>query len=117
MRSSSDWVQTPQGQWMRAHLSQTRGLTRTCSRTLEQVFKGAATTVVMQHPDDPLHKDCERLLAGGTKPNLAKLMLARKLAAMALAMWKHKEAHDETEPSTLQAPPRFAECRVETSES
>ena len=35
-----------------------------------------------------------RQLAGGTKPNLAKVTLARKIAATALAMWKTKEAYD-----------------------
>ncbi len=30
----------------------------------------------------------ERLLSAGTKPNLARLTIARKLAATVLAMWK-----------------------------
>ena len=30
----------------------------------------------------------------GTKPNLAKVTLARKIAAITLAMWKHKEVYD-----------------------
>jgi hypothetical protein len=50
--------------------------------------------VVAQHPDDSLHKDYERMIASGIKPNLAKLTLARKIAAIALAMWKHKEEYD-----------------------
>ena len=58
------------------------------------MFKGAATTVVSQLPNTPLHKDYQRLLAAGTKPNLAKLTLARKIAAAALAMWKHKEVYE-----------------------
>ncbi len=41
----------------------------------------------MQWHDDPLYRDYQRLLAGGTKPNLAKvtLNLARKIADMRLA--------------------------------
>jgi hypothetical protein len=49
-------------------MNKTRGLTRDFNRTLKQVFKGAATCVVGQHPTDPLHKDYERLLAAGTEP-------------------------------------------------
>ena len=32
----------------------------------------------------------------GTKPNLAKLTIARKIAAIALSMWKSKEKYDPT---------------------
>jgi len=35
----------------------------------------------------------ERLLVNGTKPNLAKLTIARKIAAMTLAMWKRQERY------------------------
>jgi hypothetical protein len=31
---------------------------------------------------------------GGTKPNLAKLTLARTIAATFLSMWKHEEIYD-----------------------
>jgi hypothetical protein len=41
-----------------------------------------------------LHKDYERMLAAGIKPNLAKLTLARKIAATVLSMWKHQEVYD-----------------------
>ena len=34
------------------------------------------------------------MLSSGTKPNLAKLTLARKVASIALAMWKHQEVYD-----------------------
>ena len=54
----------------------------------------AATTVITQLPDHPLHKDYERMLAAGIKPNLAKLTLARKIAARVLSMWKHQEVYD-----------------------
>jgi hypothetical protein len=58
------------------------------------VFKGAATTVIAQLPGDPLHADYERMLQSGIKPTLAKLTLARKIAAMVLSMWKHQEVYD-----------------------
>ena len=60
---------------------------------LKMVFKGAATSILMQHRTSVLFAD-ERMVAAGTKPNLAKVTLARKIAATALAMWKKKEAYD-----------------------
>jgi transposase len=93
-RSSSDWVQGKDGRWERSQVLQTRGLTRKRHPLLKAAFKGAATTVITQLPDHPLHKDYERTLAAGTKPNLAKLTLARKIAATVLSMWKHQEVYD-----------------------
>ncbi len=101
MRSSSDWIQAPRGGWVRAPVQQTRGLNRKHNSLLKMVFKGAATTVIQQHPNDPLYADYKRLLEGGTKPNLAKLTLARKIAAITLAMWKKKEAY---RPATTAKP-------------
>jgi transposase len=96
MRTSSDWVQKPDGGWARAQVQQTRGLTRMHNRTLKGIFKGAATTVVTQQRADPLHQDYQRIVTAGTKPNLAKLTLARKIAATALAMWKQQEVYART---------------------
>ena len=42
MRSSSDWVRTPDGRWVRAPVQQTRGLTRQHNHDLKDLFKGAA---------------------------------------------------------------------------
>jgi transposase len=95
-RSSSDWIRDSKGGWVRAQVQATRGLNRNHNSMLKAVFKGAATTVVAQHRDSPLGQDYERLLAHGTKPNLAKLTIARKIAATVLAMWKAKEAYDPT---------------------
>jgi transposase len=94
MRSSSDWAKTSDGKWARAQVQKTRGLNFKHNHTLKCVFKGAATSVLVQHRDDPLYGDYERMLQNGIKPNLAKVTLARKLAAMTLAMWKRKEAYD-----------------------
>ncbi len=35
-----------------------------------------------------------RRLQAGIKPNLAKLTLARRIAAIVLSMWKHEEVFD-----------------------
>jgi transposase len=96
MRSSSDWVRTKDGSWTRATVQQTRGLNLNHNSTLKSLFKGAATTVITQLGTEPLHQDYQRLIAAGTKPNLAKLTIARKLAAIVLSMWKSKEKYDPT---------------------
>jgi transposase len=93
MRSSSDWVQSPDGDWIRARVQQTRGLNRQHNPVLKDIFKGAATTVITSQPDEPMHGDYQRLLQAGTKPNLAKLTLARKIAATVLRMWKNGEEY------------------------
>ena len=96
MRSSSDWVRTATGRWVKAEVQQTRGLNRNFNRTLKRIFKGAATTVITQGKHDPVYYHYERLLDGGTKPNLAKLTIARQLASIVLALWRSGEAYDPT---------------------
>ena len=93
-RSSADWVRGKDKRWERSQVQQTRGLTRKRHPLLKSVFKGAATTVIAQLPDHPLHKDYERMLEAGIKPNLAKLTLARRIAATVLSMWRHQEVYD-----------------------
>jgi transposase len=93
-QSSADWVQGKDRRWERSLVQQTRGLTRKRHPLLKSVFKGAATTVICQLPDHPLHKDYERMLEAGVKPNLAKLTLARRIAATVLSMWKHQEVYN-----------------------
>ena len=68
MRSSSDWVRTPDGRWISAQVQQTRGLTRQHNHALKDVFKGAATTIITQALYDPLYHDYERVTEAGTKP-------------------------------------------------
>ena len=105
MRSSSDWVQTATGAWMRAQVKQTRGLNRNHNARLKSIFKGAATTVVTRLPSDPLYEHYLRLTSAGTKPNLAKLTLARRVAAIVLRMWKDEKEYD---PSRLEQQERLA---------
>ncbi len=103
MRSSSDWVRTENGGWARANVQQTRGLNRNHVSRLKNIFKGAALTVVTQLPNDPLHDHYQRLLDTGTKPNLAKLTVARRVAALVLRMWKDEK---EYEPEKLRTKPQ-----------
>jgi hypothetical protein len=93
MRSSSDWVRGRQGQWVRSKKFQTLGLNRNRQPMLKSVFKGAAQQVATHMTSHPLHADYKRLLDAGTKPNLAQLTIARRLAAATLAMWKKEEVY------------------------
>lgn len=93
-RSSSDWVRE-NGRWIRKPTAQTRGLNRNRQPLLKALFKGAATTVIHQMPHHPLHQDFQRMISeAAIKPNLAKLTLARRIAAATLAVWKHQEDYD-----------------------
>jgi transposase len=93
-RSSANWVQKHNGQLDRVKINQTRGLNRNFNRMAKAIFKGAAVTVLTSMPTEPLRKDYDRLVTNGTTPNLARLTLARKIAATVLAMWKNQEAYD-----------------------
>jgi transposase len=92
-RSSADWTTDRDGKWVRRVVPQTRGLNRNRHPTLKNVFKGAAMTVLAQ-PEHPLKLAYDRALVAGTKPNLAQLTLARRIAGAVLAMWKNKEEYD-----------------------
>jgi hypothetical protein len=61
MRSSSDWVRTQSGEWVKAPIQQTRGLNRNSIRTLKGIFKGATTTVIGQAEDEPVYRHYLRL--------------------------------------------------------
>jgi len=95
MRSSSDWVRRPDGQWVHAPTQQTRGLNRNFNRPLKSIFKGAATTIIGRaNKDDPLYQHYQQLLDGGTKPNLAKLTISRQIASIVLSVWRSQEEYD-----------------------
>jgi len=91
MRSSADYVRRDQT-WAFEPVKQTRGLNRCHNHSLKGVFKGAAMTAIGR--EGPLKEHYERLCAQGTKPNLARLTIARKIAAVVLAMWKQEEVYD-----------------------
>jgi transposase len=92
-RISDEWTRH-NGQWRRDKRPLTRGLNQNHNSILKNVFKGAATTVTARLQQDPLFDHYQRLLEAGTKPNLAKLTIARRIAAISLAMWKNEEAYD-----------------------
>ena len=69
-------------------------MNRNHNSTLKRIFKGAATTIVTRLDTDPLYEHYLRLTSAGTKPNLAKLTVARRVAAIVLRMWKDEKEYD-----------------------
>jgi transposase len=63
-----------------------RGLNRNYNRDLKNLFKGAAMQASVQ--PGPLREFYSALLAKGIRPEMARLTLARKMAAITLTMWK-----------------------------
>jgi transposase len=103
LRTSADWEKLPNGKWVRSPSVKTCGLNRNCNPMLKAIFKGAATTVITQMHTSPLYSDYQRLLDGGLKPDLAKVTIARKIAAIVLAMWKNEEVYSPAYQSNEKA--------------
>jgi transposase len=72
-----------------------RGLNRNYNRDLKNLFKGAATQAAVQ--PGPLQEFYTALLAKGIRPEMARLTLARKLAAITLTIWKRGVDFDPTQ--------------------
>jgi hypothetical protein len=70
----------------------TRGLNKNHNRFLKNVFKGAANAAVLK--PGPLHDFFDQCVARGVRPELAKVTLARKIAAITLRLWKKGELWD-----------------------
>ena len=79
----------------------TRGLNANHNRMLKNVFKGAANAAAAKA--GPLKDLFDRCVAGGVRPTMAKLTLARKLAAIVLRLWKKGELWNP-EKLTMQTP-------------
>jgi transposase len=63
-----------------------RGLNLNHNHDLKNIFKGAATRAAST--DGPFQDFYQACLARGMKPHLARLTLARKIAAITLLVWK-----------------------------
>ena len=72
----------------------TRGLNRNYNRVLKDVFKGAATAATGR--PGPLQDIYHDRIARGMREELARLVLARKQAAITLRLWKRGESYDPT---------------------
>jgi transposase len=69
-----------------------RGLNKNHNHDLKDIFKGAAMR--SSTAAGPLHDFYEALLAKGRKPTMARLTLARKIAAIVLIVWKKEVRFD-----------------------
>jgi transposase len=65
---------------------QLRGLNQDHNHDLKKIFKGTATRASISA--GPFRDFYEALLAKGMKPTMARLTLARKIAAITLTVWK-----------------------------
>jgi len=87
-RSSSDYRLVDNRMQKQRQAAQNRGLNTNYNHRLKSVFKAAALGAAQ---NDAYREYYERLLAAGTRAELARLTLARKLAATVLAVWKSGE--------------------------
>jgi transposase len=69
-----------------------RGLNKNHNHDLKAIFKGAATRA--SSTAGPFRDFYEALLAKGRKPTMARLTLARKIAAITLIVWKKEVRFD-----------------------
>jgi transposase len=96
-RTSADYEQTDGKLARRRRPPMTRGLNRNHNPVLKDVFKGAAQAAIGR--PGPLRDYYEERVRGGVDPDLAKLTLARKIAALTLRLWKRGESYDPTKLS------------------
>ena len=89
-RSSSDWVQGQQGLELRRH-EQVRGLNPCRNGVMKEVFKQAAVKAIQRPPFEQLY---QRMIDRGLDPSIARVAVARKVAAVTLTLWKKGELFD-----------------------
>lgn len=95
--SSNDWVSDGRGGFERRRRNQlVLGLNRNGSGVLKSCFIGAAQQIISRMPKHPLRAAHDKRIEAGMKPSNARLTLARKLAAIVLAVWKKEENYDRT---------------------
>jgi transposase len=91
-RTSADYSYS-EGQLRRSKkLISIRGLNKDHNHDLKALFKSAATMAGAR--PGPLQDYYQGLLGKGMKPTLARLTLARKIAAITLTLWKKGESFD-----------------------
>jgi len=91
-RSSADY-RFEEGQLVRhAKPVFVRGLNHNHNHDLKNLFKSAATTASVM--EGPFRDFYQRRVDNGMAPAMARLTLARKIAAIALIVWKKGEAFD-----------------------
>lgn len=91
-RSSSDYEMVGSDLKRNTKSTKTRGLNREFNRRLKRVFKSAALEALKEGSIKEIYT---RLTSKGVRPEMALLTIARKLSAVALAIWKSGEEFDE----------------------
>jgi len=92
MHSSADYRKV-QGQLQKSRKRvSVRGLNRDCNHDLKNLFKSAATIASVK--PGPFQEFYAALLAKGMRPEMARLTLARKIAAIVLIVWKKGVSFD-----------------------
>jgi transposase len=92
-RTSGEWDIDSTGRIRRSSKKpMTRGLTQNFNRLLKKVFKMAAHDV-SRRPGE-MQRWYEQLIDHGVRPEMARLSLARKIAAVVLAVWKKGVTYD-----------------------
>ena len=71
---------------------QVRGLNQNHNHAMKEIFKSAALTATLR--PGPFQDFYAGLLAKGMKPELARVTLARKIAAITLTLWKKGDSFD-----------------------
>jgi transposase len=92
-KSSADYELAESGWRRRAGAVQMRGLNEQFNHRLKRVFKSAALAALK---DGTIHRYYDCLRARGLRAELARVQVARKLAAVSLAVWKRAERYDES---------------------
>ena len=80
---------------------QLRGLNENHNHEMKEIFKGAATRASCGM--GPFREFYVSLLDKGMKPEMARLTLARKIAAITLTLWKKEERFDAQQLKTQAA--------------
>jgi len=80
---------------------QIRGLNQNHNHEMKEIFKGAATRASCA--TGPFRDFYAALLTNGMKPEMARLTLARKIAAITLTLWKKEERFDAEQLKTQAA--------------
>jgi transposase len=93
--SSADYLLVEGRPVRRRRAPLTRGLNRNYNRVLKDVFKGAATAATARR--GPLQDYYLAMIARGTREELARVTLARKIAAITLRLWKKGQLYDPTQ--------------------
>jgi transposase len=93
-RTSGEYVLQSGRAVRRRRPPMTRGLNRNHNRVLKNLLKGAASSAARQ--PGPLQDFYQGMVARGMAPAQARVTLTRKLAAIALRLWKRGEGYDPT---------------------